>query len=58
MYQKAAKIAHIMCKAEIENREKDQVKKEFSPGGSNSHGNRNFRRFKYVMKWDKGKHVA
>ena len=36
MYQKAVKIARIMSRIEIKNREKDQVKKEFSLGGSNS----------------------
>ena len=50
MYQKTVKIARIMNETEIENREKDQVKKEFGPGGSNSQGNRNFKRFKHEMK--------
>jgi len=36
MYEKAVKIARIMSETEIENREKDQVKEEFGPGGSNS----------------------
>jgi len=58
MDQKAAKIARIMSETEIENREKDQVKDEFGPGGSNSQGNRNFRRFKHEMKQDKGKQAA
>jgi len=44
------KIARIMSETEIENREKDQVKEELGPGGSNSQGNRNFRRFKHGMK--------
>ena len=56
--QKAVKIACIMNKTEIENREKDQVKKEFGPGGSNSQANENFRRFKHGMKQDKGKQAA
>ena len=50
MFQKAVKIACIISEIEIENREKDQVKEEFSPGGSNSQGNRNFRMFKHGMK--------
>jgi len=50
MYQKAVKIARFMSKIEIENREKDRVKEEFGPRGSNSQGNRNFRRFKHGMK--------
>jgi len=50
MYQKAVKIARFISKIEIENREKDRVKEEFGPGGSNSQGNRNFRRFKHGMK--------
>jgi len=58
MYQKAAKIARIISEAEIENREKDQVREEFGPGGSNSHRNRNLRRFKHGMKQDKGKQAA
>jgi len=49
MYQKAVKLARIMSKTKIENREKDQVKEKFSPGGSNSQGNRNFKRFKHEM---------
>ena len=36
MYQKAVKIARIMSEIKIENREKDQVKEKFGPGGSNS----------------------
>jgi len=58
MYQKVVKIAYIMSETEIENREKDQVKEEFGPRGSNSQGNRNFRRFKHGMKQDKGKQTA
>jgi len=50
MYQKAVNIACIISKTEIENGEKDQVKEEFGPRGSNSQGNRNFRRFKHGMK--------
>jgi len=50
MYQKAVKIARIMIETEIENGERDQVKEEFGPGGSNSQGNRNFRRFKHGTK--------
>ena len=49
MYQKVVKIARIMNGIEIKNREKDQVKKEFSLGGSKSQGNRSFRRFKHGM---------
>jgi len=30
------KIANIMNETETENREKDQVKRKFGPGGSNS----------------------
>jgi len=58
MYQKAMKIARIINQTEIENREKDQVKKKFGPEGSNSQGNRNFRRFKAAMKQDKRKQTA
>jgi len=58
MYQRAVKIARIMNETEIKNREKDQVKRKFGPGGSNSHENRNFMRFKPGMKWDKGKQTA
>ena len=32
----AVKIARIMSETEIENREKDKVKEEFGPRGSNS----------------------
>jgi len=35
-YQKTVKIAGIMNETEIKNREKDQVKKKFGRGGSNS----------------------
>jgi len=52
MYQKVVKIARIMSETEIESREEDQVKEEFGPGGSNSQGNRNFRRFEHGMKQD------
>jgi len=58
MYQKTMKVARIMSETKIENREEDQVKEEFGPGGSNSHRNRNFRRFKHGMKYHKGKQAA
>ena len=47
-----------MSETKIENREKDQVKEEFGPGGFNSQGNRNFRRLKHGMKQDEGKQAA
>jgi len=50
MYQETVKIARIMSKTEIENREKDQEKEKFGPGGSNSQGSKNFRRFEHGMK--------
>jgi len=52
------KIAHIMSEIETENRAKDQVKEKFGPRGSNSQGNRNFKRFKHGMKQDKGKQAG
>jgi len=58
MYQKAVKIARIISETDIEDREKDQVKEKFGPGGSNSQGNINFRKVKHGMKQDKGKQAA
>jgi len=58
MYHKAVKIARIVSETEIKNREKDQVKEKFGLGGSNSQGNRNFRRFKHGTKQDKGKQAV
>ena len=55
MYQRAVKIARIMNETEIENREKGQAKRKFAPEGSNSRGNRNFKRFKLGMRQNKGK---
>jgi len=58
MDQRAVKIAHIMNETETKNREKDQVKRKFGPGGSNSQRNKDFRRFKSGMKQDKGQQTA
>jgi len=43
MYQRAVNVACIMNETEIENREKGQAKRKFSPGGSNSLGNSKFK---------------
>jgi len=58
MYQRAVKIIRIMNETKIKNREKDQVKRKFGPRRSNSQGNKNSRRFKPGMKFDKGKQTA
>ena len=58
MYQKVVKIARIMNETKTENREKEQVKRKFGPGGSNSQRNKDFRRFKLGMKQDKGKQTT